>query len=195
MEKLKTRYSATGDNEAFQAGDVEQQEWEEAQMGRSKAQYGSKEAAAKAQAEADKYDYVFDEQISFVRELAAADLSGDSDSDSDGTGAPKPSFLKPAPPRTAAELAQQEHASLQEVRRSLPIFQYRQQLIDAVDAHQVLVIVGETGSGKVTPPVYRHIYAFLFSTLLITFFFFLHFDFLITLDYTSDAISTRSWLH
>ena len=160
-------------------------------MGRSKAQYGSKEAAAKAQAEADKYDYVFDEQISFVRELAAADLSGDSDSESDGTGAPKPSFLKPAPPRTAAELAQQEHASLQEVRRSLPIFQYRQQLIDAVDAHQVLVIVGETGSGKVPPLVCRHIYMRFCSQRCSSLFFL----FLITLDYTSDAISPRSWLH
>jgi len=35
-------------------------------------------------------------------------------------------------------------------RAALPIFPFRQQLLDAVAAHQVLIIVGETGSGKTT---------------------------------------------
>jgi pre-mRNA-splicing factor ATP-dependent RNA helicase DHX16 len=158
LEKLKTRYTATGDNEPFQAVDVEQQEWEEAQLGRSKAQYGSRDAAAAAAKAADeKYDYVFDAQIDFVRELTAAQLddaahdNDNDDDDDDGGGGAGGSGLGSGlrAPRTAAELAQQEHQSLQDVRRSLPIFQYRQHLLDAVAAHQVLVIVGETGSGKV----------------------------------------------
>lgn len=41
-------------------------------------------------------------------------------------------------------------ADIQAVRRSLPAFKYRQQFLDAMAATQVLVVVGETGSGKTT---------------------------------------------
>uniref|UniRef100_A0A8C9Y8Z8 RNA helicase n=1 Tax=Sander lucioperca TaxID=283035 RepID=A0A8C9Y8Z8_SANLU len=40
--------------------------------------------------------------------------------------------------------------SMQEVRRSLPIFPYREDLLAAIHEHQILVIEGETGSGKTT---------------------------------------------
>lgn len=40
--------------------------------------------------------------------------------------------------------------SIQEVRRSLPIFPYRHDLVAAITEHQVLIIEGETGSGKTT---------------------------------------------
>ncbi len=46
-----------------------------------------------------------------------------------------------------AELNKQ---SMQEVRRSLPIFPYREDLLAAIHEHQILVIEGETGSGKTT---------------------------------------------
>ena len=39
---------------------------------------------------------------------------------------------------------------MQEVRRSLPIFPYREDLLAAIQEHQILVIEGETGSGKTT---------------------------------------------
>lgn len=39
---------------------------------------------------------------------------------------------------------------IKQQRESLPVFQMRQKLIDAVDNNQFLVIVGETGSGKTT---------------------------------------------
>ncbi|KAG9155200.1 hypothetical protein Leryth_020457 [Lithospermum erythrorhizon] len=46
---------------------------------------------------------------------------------------------------------------LQEDRKTLPIYQYRDALLQAVSDHQVLVIVGETGSGKTTQiPQYLH---------------------------------------
>uniref|UniRef100_A0AAY4EG84 RNA helicase n=1 Tax=Denticeps clupeoides TaxID=299321 RepID=A0AAY4EG84_9TELE len=46
--------------------------------------------------------------------------------------------------------AEKQKESIQEVRRSLPVFPYRQDLLAAIDQHQILVIEGETGSGKTT---------------------------------------------
>nr|CAD2161530.1 unnamed protein product [Meloidogyne enterolobii] len=40
--------------------------------------------------------------------------------------------------------------SLQETRRTLPVFSYRDEFIEAVKEHQILIIEGETGSGKTT---------------------------------------------
>ena len=125
LDKLRARYTAT-DTDSFVI-DAEQKEWEEAQMQRVTANYGAKDAAAAAaDAAAQSYDYVFDAQIDFVRDLAAQNLESDGDD-----------VLAPPKPKTVAEVAQAEHASLQEVRRSLPIFQYRDELIQAVKDHQV----------------------------------------------------------
>lgn len=52
-----------------------------------------------------------------------------------------------APALSQAELNKK---SMQEVRRSLPIFPYREDLLAAIKEHQILVIEGETGSGKTT---------------------------------------------
>ncbi|KAH3672688.1 hypothetical protein WICPIJ_010011 [Wickerhamomyces pijperi] len=40
--------------------------------------------------------------------------------------------------------------TIAEVRKTLPVYQYRDELIQAINDHQVLIIVGETGSGKTT---------------------------------------------
>ncbi|KAK9460137.1 Pre-mRNA-splicing factor ATP-dependent RNA helicase-like protein cdc28 [Lipomyces oligophaga] len=57
------------------------------------------------------------------------------------------------------ELQQAElHATtMEQTRKALPIYQYRQDLIDAFNEYQILIIVGETGSGKTTQlPQYLH---------------------------------------
>lgn len=47
--------------------------------------------------------------------------------------------------------------SMEEVRKSLPVYKYRDQFLDAMSKHQVLIVVGETGSGKTTQlPQYLH---------------------------------------
>lgn len=130
LDKLRARYTAS-DTDVFVI-DAEQKEWEEAQMHRVETNYGSKDAAAAAAAQAaSSYEYVFDAQIDFVRDLTSQQLERDEGDIADGA--------PPPPPRTAAEAAQKEHASLQETRRSLPIFQYRDELIQAVRDHQVSV--------------------------------------------------------
>ncbi|KAF9015716.1 P-loop containing nucleoside triphosphate hydrolase protein [Cyathus striatus] len=43
--------------------------------------------------------------------------------------------------------------SIQEQRKSLPIYKLRDPLLKAIDEHQVLIVVGDTGSGKTTQMV------------------------------------------
>lgn len=40
--------------------------------------------------------------------------------------------------------------TIQQQRQSLPTFEYKQDLIDAIREYSILVIIGETGSGKTT---------------------------------------------
>lgn len=40
--------------------------------------------------------------------------------------------------------------SIKEQRETLPVFKFRKQLLEAVAAHQILIVVGDTGSGKTT---------------------------------------------
>uniref|UniRef100_A0A0W0EVK0 RNA helicase n=1 Tax=Moniliophthora roreri TaxID=221103 RepID=A0A0W0EVK0_MONRR len=93
----------------------------------------------------DDYEYVFDESqtIKFVME----------------------STMNPQSKMTAAEKllqaqidAAEKHAkTIEETKKSLPIYQWKEALIDAVKEHQVLIVVAETGSGKTTQiPQYLH---------------------------------------
>ena len=46
--------------------------------------------------------------------------------------------------------AQKKKLSIKETQISLPIYPFKEDLIAAINAHQVLIIEGETGSGKTT---------------------------------------------
>ncbi|KAL6637954.1 hypothetical protein ACP70R_025526 [Stipagrostis hirtigluma subsp. patula] len=50
----------------------------------------------------------------------------------------------------AGTFGQRSRLSIQEQRESLPIFRLKKELIKAVHENQVLVVIGETGSGKTT---------------------------------------------
>jgi pre-mRNA-splicing factor ATP-dependent RNA helicase DHX16 len=53
--------------------------------------------------------------------------------------------------------AEKKRAQIEECQRSLPIYPFKRDLIDAISKHQVLIIEGETGSGKTTQiPQYLH---------------------------------------
>ncbi|OWB78788.1 nucleic acid binding protein [[Candida] boidinii] len=55
------------------------------------------------------------------------------------------------------EEEKQKIKSIDETRKSLPVYKFREQLIDAITEHQILIVVGETGSGKTTQlPQYLH---------------------------------------
>ena len=109
----------------------------------------------------DDYDYVFDESqtIKFVMEatlpganMSAADrlLQAQIDAAEKRGGYWYDTWKNTANCYPAAK-------TIEETRKSLPIYAYRQELIDAVKEHQVLIVVAETGSGKTTQlPQYLH---------------------------------------
>jgi pre-mRNA-splicing factor ATP-dependent RNA helicase DHX16 len=48
------------------------------------------------------------------------------------------------------DAAEKKAKSIEDVRKSLPMYQYREQLLAAIQEHSSIVLVGETGSGKTT---------------------------------------------
>lgn len=60
-------------------------------------------------------------------------------------------------PKNTQSIREMKRLTMMEVRQSLPVFKYREEFLKAVEEHQVLIIVGETGSGKTTQlPQYLH---------------------------------------
>ncbi|KAM4834825.1 pre-mRNA-splicing factor ATP-dependent RNA helicase DHX16 isoform 1-T1 [Thomomys bottae] len=106
----------------------EQRRWEEARLGAASLKFGARDAASQEQ----KYQLVLEEEetIEFV---CATQLQGDEE----------PSARPPS-------VQAQQKESIQAVRRSLPVFPFREELLAAIANHQVLIIEGETGSGKTT---------------------------------------------
>uniref|UniRef100_UPI0037E9A933 pre-mRNA-splicing factor ATP-dependent RNA helicase DHX16 n=1 Tax=Semicossyphus pulcher TaxID=241346 RepID=UPI0037E9A933 len=115
----------------------EQGRWEEERLKTASLSFGAKrEREQGMRQEQDKYQLILeeDEMIDFVSTAMTMK----------GTRMEKD---QEAPALSQAELNKQ---SMQEVRRSLPIFPYREDLLAAINEHQILVIEGETGSGKTT---------------------------------------------
>jgi pre-mRNA-splicing factor ATP-dependent RNA helicase DHX16 len=93
----------------------------------------------------DDYEYVFDESqtIKFVMDRTMA---------GEGRLSAKDKLLQ-----EQIDAAEARAKSIDETRKSLPIFQFREQLLQAIQEHQVLIVVAETGSGKTTQlPQYLH---------------------------------------
>lgn len=57
------------------------------------------------------------------------------------------SYLQTDLPKKAEDLEKQ---SIEATRKSLPIYDFRESLLDSIEHYQVLVIEGETGCGKTT---------------------------------------------
>ncbi|KAK4727194.1 hypothetical protein R3W88_032111 [Solanum pinnatisectum] len=108
-----------------------QQAWEENQINNAKLNFGSKDRKQ------NDYQFVFEDQIEFIKSTI---VDSDSDVDVDNE-----------------KLQRTRNSKLIEDRKALPIYPYKDALLQAVQDHQVLIIVGETGSGKTTQmPQYLH---------------------------------------
>uniref|UniRef100_A0A3B5A858 DEAH-box helicase 16 n=1 Tax=Stegastes partitus TaxID=144197 RepID=A0A3B5A858_9TELE len=115
----------------------EQGRWEEERLKTASLSFGAKKEREQGmRQEQEKYQLILEEEemIDFVSTAITMK----------GTRTEKD---QEAPALSQAELKKQ---SMQEVRRSLPIFPYREDLLAAIHEHQILVIEGETGSGKTT---------------------------------------------
>ena len=110
---------------------AEQEAWEEHQIGKATLKFGLKDKNQKS----DDCQFVFEDQIEFIKASVM-----DGDQFEDGLFAESHDD----------SVAKSELEKLQEDRKMLPIYPYRDELLKAVDDHQILVIVGETGSGKTT---------------------------------------------
>ncbi|ODO07174.1 pre-mRNA-splicing factor ATP-dependent RNA helicase DHX16 [Cryptococcus wingfieldii CBS 7118] len=110
--------------------DVDQ--WEASQQDRTNLITG----ALDKEVLVENYDYVFDEaqKIKFLEEDKL-----------DGTLTKEAQALL-----DQVDQLQNQAKSMQETRDSLPIFEFRDDLLEAIAEHQVLIVVAETGSGKTT---------------------------------------------
>ncbi|KAJ2159904.1 hypothetical protein GGF46_002686 [Coemansia sp. RSA 552] len=138
-DALFGRYEDTGSRKPAAGTDgarvlSEQEQWEQQQIGKSKVDVGAKDRDKATSVGGDKeYDYVLDlDNVDFVLE------------DTLDPGA------KEDPRQVALDALERKRRSIQEVRESLPVYKFRDDLLSAIDQYQVLIIVGETGSGKTT---------------------------------------------
>ena len=120
---------------------TEQEEWEREQSAKAKAQISQSERVDEGE-----YDYIFDDaqKINFVM---------DTRLESDG----KPLTKEQRALQEQLKAAEAKALSIEDTRKSLPIYTFRDDLLKAISEYQVLIIVGETGSGKTTQiPQYLH---------------------------------------
>lgn len=117
---------------------TEQALWEETQFEVSRAEYGSKIGGdEKQQMQKKKFDLLFDE-IDFISSSALEGKNVDG------------SFLSSAELKVEERKAQTAFERIQIDRKKLPVYEYRERFLAAMEKYQILVIEGETGSGKTT---------------------------------------------
>ncbi|GME42880.1 putative mRNA splicing factor RNA helicase protein [Neofusicoccum parvum] len=118
---------------------TEQEEWEREQAAKAKAQILRPERVNEGD-----YEYVFDDtqKINFVMDQA---LPGQK--------------LSQEQQRLAKQItaAEAKAKSIEETRKSLPIYAWKEGLMEAIANYQTIVVVAETGSGKTTQiPQFLH---------------------------------------
>ncbi|RHN56732.1 putative RNA helicase [Medicago truncatula] len=112
--------------------------WEEHQIRKATMKFGSKNKTNVS----DDYQFVFEDQIDVIKESV---MGGDKFDCQEEIASEKSRAKRSA------------YEALKEERKKLPIYPFKDEFLQAVHDHQVLVIVGETGSGKTTQiPQYLH---------------------------------------
>ncbi|XP_062179800.1 pre-mRNA-splicing factor ATP-dependent RNA helicase DEAH1-like [Phragmites australis] len=116
----------------------EQESWEEQQIRKSRLQFGSKDRSRPG----EEYEFVFEDGIEFVKSATMLGTEPDDEAD------------ELADDIDANVILQRE---LQDERETLPVYKFKDKLLKAIAEHQVIIVVGETGSGKTTQiPQYLH---------------------------------------
>ncbi|XP_075150239.1 DEAH-box helicase 16 lethal (2) 37Cb [Haematobia irritans] len=121
----KEEYVEVDENE--KAPHSEQKKWEAEQLASARFQFGAKDARAQ-----EEYELLLDDQIDFIQALT---LDGSKEKASK-----EPELSE----------AERKRMTLEETKKSLPVYPFKEDLIAAIREHQILIIEGETGSGKTT---------------------------------------------
>jgi pre-mRNA-splicing factor ATP-dependent RNA helicase DHX16 len=132
---LKSRYVESKHEKS------EQELWEESQTRKAEIVHKKKKNTGE-----NEYGFIFDEQIDFVMQETTkgydkrdkkhhANIKKEKKEEEDDV-----SVIKPIT----------EHDKILAGRKKLPVFPYREEFLAALKEHQVLILVGETGSGKTT---------------------------------------------
>lgn len=111
----------------------EQRKWEQEQIKSAFFKFGAKDAKAQ-----EEYELLLDEQIDFIQALQ---LEGNKEKQEE---------------QKISE-HQKARLTIEETKKSLPVYPFREALIEAIKNYQILIVEGETGSGKTTQiPQYLH---------------------------------------
>lgn len=117
----------------------EMDQWEAEQESKARAQIRRSERVDEGD-----YEYVFDEarQIKFI---SGAGIQGQKMTAEERMMQQK------------LNAAEQKAASIEETRKSLPVYAYKKGFLQALEENQIIILEGETGSGKSTQiPQYLH---------------------------------------
>eukprot|EP01038_Epipyxis_sp_PR26KG_P008427 gene8427-11397_t len=163
VNKKKRDAVLTARYEEEVAPKTEQEQWEEEQLKMSKNRYSGGGFANNANNK--QYDLVLDDQIEFIsQEMLKGsrnkkhkkDEMNESDNDNesdDGDNISK--NISKNKKNKSKELT--AHEKILEGRKKLPVYSYREEFLAAVRDNKVIIVVGETGSGKTTQiPQYLH---------------------------------------
>ncbi|KAF5840651.1 P-loop containing nucleoside triphosphate hydrolase protein [Dunaliella salina] len=115
---------------------AEQEAWESEQMKRTKMKAGAQAGVSTGK----QYDLLLDDSIDFIK---SAMLAGEGDFET-------PQEAKAREAKERADRAKSAREKIAADRASLPIFPFREQILQAVEEHQIVIIVAETGAGKTT---------------------------------------------
>jgi pre-mRNA-splicing factor ATP-dependent RNA helicase DHX16 len=124
---------------------TEQDQWEEDQKKMSSLRFGASDKKVASEA----YDYVMEDAIDFISQEI---LKGTRKKEDDSKY-----YADTEEVDEETETKMTAHEKILAGRRKLPVFPYRDEFLAAVRDNKVLIIVGETGSGKTTQiPQYLH---------------------------------------
>lgn len=137
IDVARKRQALNNRDDYFQKRKVaKQQVWEERQLQKAIKEEGTDEIAVP---DSHKYEFVFDNDaaVEFTQE-EDDDILPEKDAEYESLLAEK------------LEMEENRVKSIQETRTLLPVYQYREDLLRAIRENQILIVVGETGSGKTT---------------------------------------------
>ncbi|TNV84818.1 hypothetical protein FGO68_gene10396 [Halteria grandinella] len=146
---------------------TEQEQWEVDQQKKAAAFFGTK----KLSKDQKNYELLLENQVDFIQSTILAGIVDNKSNklknklkkknkESESEGSDSSSEIADIDMKEADKLLTPEEKArleMQQGRDSLPVFPYRDDLLKAIRDHQVIIIVGETGSGKTTQiPQYLH---------------------------------------